>query len=305
MKRLLKWGSCSIAIPGAVLCFWGFLIGPNRLEETSEIGTIPNLPPEWEGKRVAFISDLQIGMWWNNKGTIKDAIAKLIRERPDITLVGGDFTENPSEDRDQIRDAVEIVSPLARSGLRTFAVLGNHDYSLVEREDPKREAPAKLLIRALEANGIPVLQNHARPVRLQEDGPALYVAGLGSRWAHEDSAKEAMRDVPSGAARIVFMHNPDSFPALPPGSAPLAVCGHTHGGQIRIPGTPQWSWLSIEKPGQAHADGWQPNYGAQGNHLYVNRGLGMSVVPLRINAEPEITWFTLTADAARTRAAGR
>ncbi len=305
MKRLLKWGLCSIAFLAAVLCVWGLLIGPKRLEERREIGAIPNLPPEWEGKRVAFIADLQIGMWWNNKGTIKDAIAKLIRERPDITLVGGDFTENPANDRDQIGDAVEIVTPLVRSGLRTFAVLGNHDYALVEREDSKKEALAKLLARTLEANGIPVLQNQARAVTLHGAGQPLYVVGLGSHWANEDSAKEAMRDVPPGAARIIFMHNPDSFPALPPGSAPLAISGHTHGGQIRIPGTPQWSWLSIEKPGQAHADGWQPNYGARGNRLYVNRGLGMSVVPIRINAEPEITWFTLTSDAARFRAAGR
>lgn len=93
-----------------------------------------------------------------------------------------------------------------------------------------------------------------------------------------------------------MMHNPDTFGRLPPSSAPLAVAGHTHGGQIRIPFTPEWSWITFKSEDEVHADGWIDDYGAPGNRLYVNRGIGFSVVPIRINAPPEITMFTLRSE---------
>ncbi len=295
MLKSLKWLSAAVVFLLFGLCLWGVLVGPRRLVETREVGSVANLPREWEGKRVAFISDLQIGMWWNNSETIKKAIQLLVLERPDIMLIGGDFTENPAEHREQISASVKMVAPLVQSGIRTFAVLGNHDYSMVEREDPKEIEPAERLSRELTKIGVAVLRNEARAVTLGSGGNPLYIVGLGSHWAGEDRPEQGIRAVPPNAPRIVFMHNPDTFPALPAHSAQLAICGHTHGGQIRLPFTPHWSWLTFEREGSVHADGWQPSYGAAGNSLYVNRGLGMSVVPLRINAEPEITWFTLTA----------
>lgn len=89
------------------------------------------------------------------------------------------------------------------------------------------------------------------------------------------------------------MHNPDTFDALPPGAAPLAVAGHTHGGQVRVPFFPEWSYLALVQGGEVHVDGWIDGFGEPGNRLYVNRGIGMSLVPLRVNAPPELTIFTL------------
>ena len=89
-----------------------------------------------------------------------------------------------------------------------------------------------------------------------------------------------------------MMHNPNSFEAFPAGSAPLAVAGHTHGGQVRLPGTPEWSWLTFVKEDEVHADGWIDGYGSPHNRLYVNRGIGFSGVPLRINCMPEVSLFT-------------
>ena len=93
------------------------------------------------------------------------------------------------------------------------------------------------------------------------------------------------------------MHNPDTFATVPTGAAPLAVAGHTHGGQLRIPFTPQWTWLTYLAEDRIHADGWIEDYGRAGNRLYVNRGIGFSQLPLRINCPPEITFFTLTRAA--------
>ena len=90
-----------------------------------------------------------------------------------------------------------------------------------------------------------------------------------------------------------MMHNRASFAAFPPQTAPLAVAGHTHGGQIRLPFTPQWSWISLVKGEEVYGDGLIKNYGEPGNKLYVNRGMGFSDIPMRINCPPEVTLFTL------------
>ncbi|MFB6373642.1 MAG: metallophosphoesterase, partial [Bradymonadaceae bacterium] len=96
-----------------------------------------------------------------------------------------------------------------------------------------------------------------------------------------------------GAHRFVTMHHPDTFAKFPAGTAPVTLAGHTHGGQIQLPGLPRWSWIALSKKDEVHADGWIPDYGKAGNDLYVNRGIGMSVVPMRINCVPEMTVMTL------------
>ncbi|MEC4806312.1 MAG: hypothetical protein SAJ12_20840 [Jaaginema sp. PMC 1079.18] len=106
-----------------------------------------------------------------------------------------------------------------------------------------------------------------------------------------------MAQVPQDRPRIALMHNPDSFEAFPPNTAPFAVAGHTHGGQIRLPYSPQWSWLALAKEDEVFADEWAKGYGAAGNNLYVNRGIGFSDIPIRINCAPEITFFTLRSRA--------
>ena len=90
-----------------------------------------------------------------------------------------------------------------------------------------------------------------------------------------------------------MMHNPATFAKLEPASAPLAVAGHTHGGQIRVPFLPEWSYLRLFQDDVVHTDGWIEGYGAGGNELFVNRGIGMSVLPIRINCSPAVSVFEL------------
>src|SRR5438477_266219 len=113
------------------------------------------------------------------------------------------------------------------------------------------------------------------------DGEPLYLVGIGPHLPHRDEPLGAIAGVPPGAARIVLMHNPASFPPLPPGSAPLALAGHTHGGQIRVPFKPGWGPARLTQPWPQYADGWIRGYGQPGNRLYVNRGVGFSHLPLR------------------------
>lgn len=83
----------------------------------------------------------------------------------------------------------------------------------------------------------------------------LYLVGVGAHWSNEDKPAVALAEVPDSAPRFVMMHHPESFALFPANSAPIVVAGHTHGGQIRLPFTPEWSWLTFTKEDRVHADG--------------------------------------------------
>ena len=283
-----------------LLLIYGVLIEPRLiLDVEQETAVIPHLPPEWDGQTVAAVADFQIGMWWANRGMMRRAIGEIIERRPAAALLLGDFIYQPDADPTELAsDVVELLRPLAESGIPTYAVLGNHDWAMDVENGTLNSTAARRVRQALDSLGIRVLHNES--VVLQREGAGatgaaapLYLAGIGSRWAGEDRPAAAVAGIPPATARIVFMHNPTSFVELPANAAPVAIAAHTHGGQIRIPYTPSWSWISIVGKGETRADGWIDGYGAPGNRLYVNRGIGFSDVPVRINCAPEVTILTL------------
>lgn len=278
-----------------ILIIWG-LIEPYFIDVEEETAIIPNLPPAWEGKSVAQLTDFQVGMWFDNTNTARRSVEKLVEKRPAAVLISGDFIyhslPNASE---EIGKVTEIIQPLIDENIPTYAVLGNHDYS---HKPPKPEL-GEQVETALEKIGVKVLQNEAIEINsptVKSENEGLYLVGIGSPIAKNENVSEALKQVSNNAPRIVMMHNPKSFAAFPPNTAPLAVAGHTHGGQIRIPFMPQWSWISLVKNEEVYGDGWIKDYGSQGNRLYVNRGIGFSDVPIRINCPPEVTIFTLRSE---------
>lgn len=294
-----------------LLLIWG-LLEPYTIDTEEEVAEIPNLPAAWKGQRVALLADWQIGMWLGNTSTIRRIVEQLIEEHPALVLIAGDFVYHAGEDpTEEIRKAVEIVRPLVEAGIPTYAVLGNHDYGMDAKNAPEEQQLALKVYADLEAAGVQMLKNETAGLPLPRNRNQteaktggelpLYLVGIGDHWPNEDRPIFAVAQVPRGAARLVFMHNPDSFEPLPPGTAPLAMAGHTHGGQVRLPFLPEWSWMTFAKEDKVHVDGWISGYGQQGNKLYVNRGIGFSIIPLRINCPPEITFFTLQplADVSR------
>lgn len=288
-----------------LLLLWGVAVEPRLVDRQEQTGHVPGLPSGWEGRRVGLISDLQVGMWLANTDTVERAVGLLVNERPDVVLLAGDFLygASPSNSQGQIETMVGLVRPLARAGIPTYAVLGSHDYSMGST-DPINEKSAQTASRlrdAFEALGIRVLDNVAIPLAPPAGGAGdpLYLVGIGSRGAEEDQPAAAVGQVPAGSARLVFMHNPESFAEIPSGAAPLALAGHTHGGQVRLPFLTEWSWLSLVRAGEVYRDpsGWVDRYGQPGNRLYVNIGIGFSLVPIRINARPEVTLVTLRGAA--------
>jgi predicted MPP superfamily phosphohydrolase len=302
MKKI-KYALLSLlGLIGAIL-IWG-LLEPYLIDVEPQVAAIPGLPAAWEGQKVAVIGDWQVGMWLDNTPTIHRIVQRLVKERPAIALIIGDFIYSPGKNpSEEISKAIELVRPLPASGIPTYAVLGNHDYGMKAKDAPPNVTLATKVAESLEATGVQVLKNEAvalmpsqnpsQPSARRDRNALLYLVGIGAHWPNQDKPAVALAEVPDSAPRFVMMHNPESFALFPANTAPVAVAGHTHGGQIRLPFTPEWSWLTFIKEDQVHADGWIDGYGKPGNHLYVNRGIGFSILPIRINCPPEITLFTL------------
>lgn len=290
----------------AVALAWG-LVEPYLVDVERREFDLPALPDAWEGQRVAVIADLQVGMWLGNTWTIERIVRRIVEERPAAALIAGDFVYHASDRPQLARRAADLLRPLTDAGIPTYAVLGNHDYAMPTKEDPEDAELADTVRTELEEVGIQVLENDA--LRLPSPGggagDALHLVGIGAHVPGRDRPEAALADLPPDAARLVLLHHPNSFEAIPPGTAPLAFAGHTHGGQVRVPFTPDWTWMTYAEDDLVHADGFDDDFGGEGNELYVNRGIGFSVAPLRLNCPPELTLFTLrrqqgsAADAAR------
>lgn len=279
-----------------VLLVWG-LLEPYIIDEQVYEVALPALPASWEGQQVAVIADLQVGMWLDNTPTVRRIVSRLLEQQPALVLIAGDFIYHPGKDgADEIKEAVALVRPLAEAGIPTYAVLGNHDYRMPTEQASKDVALAETLSAALKVAGIRVLHNEAVSLAgASGDAAPLYLVGIGPHIPREDDPQAALAELPAAAPRLAFMHHPESFKVFPKGAAPLAASAHTHGGQFSIPFTPAWTWMSYTREDEVHADGWIQGYGAAGNRLYINRGVGFSVVPLRLGAPPELTLFTLVS----------
>jgi uncharacterized protein len=323
MRKIIAYAASALLALMIPIMLWGVLIEPGLIDQPEWTVEIPGLPASWNGREIALMADLQIGMWLGNTDTVRRIVDRLIQRKPAAVLIAGDFIYHPTEDEpeevreefepsdyredalEQIRQAVDLIRPLTEAGIRVYAVLGNHDYGMETESAVALPWVADLVANSLSKIGVQLLDNRA--VLIEPPGAAaagdrspdlpFYLVGIGAHLPRHDDQKSALAEVPAAAARVVFMHNPASFERIPSGQAPLALAAHTHGGQVRLPFLPEWTWLSYVKGEKIHADGWIDGYGRPGNRLYVNRGIGFSKVPIRINCRPELTIFTLRSQS--------
>ena len=211
--------------------------------------------------RVALISDYHVGLF-NRPHFLERVVDRLNAMPLDAVLIAGDHLSKPD------RPLSELLAPLARLRHPAFSVPGNHDES--RPGPPVRDE----LRRALLAVGVtPVEYRHVVRERFT-------LVGLGDHFAHRDGIEPVLA-APADKPRIVLMHNPDSAMALPPGSAALALAGHTHGGQIRIPLLYRYA-IPCAYPFDRglHTFGPVPTF--------VTSGLGETGVPMRFLNPPVI-----------------
>ena len=230
--------------------------------------TYAGVPP----LRIAYASDFHAGPTTDPE-VIEHACAALVAAAPDVLLFGGDFvTFAPHEVDDLATVLGTIPAPLGR-----FAVLGNHDWMA----DPHHIADS------LEAAGIGVLTN--RNVRLPSPYNHIWICGLDDHWCGQPDARSAFAG--ADGFRIVLMHAPSGILDIGDHRFELAFCGHTHGGQIALPGG-----KPLVLPNGALSRRYsRGRYDLpRGGTLVVSVGVGCAVVPIRTHTDPEIVVCTVT-----------
>jgi predicted MPP superfamily phosphohydrolase len=224
--------------------------------------------------RLGFASDFHAGGMTDNR-ILAEACSALTAMQPDVLLFGGDFVSVRGGDIERIAPRLaDIPAPLGK-----FAVLGNHD---LHADHERVEA-------ALEDAGIRVLTN--RNVRLPEPFGDVVICGLDDATAGNPRADLALDGV--SGTRIVLMHSPDALHAIGDREFDLALCGHTHGGQIALP----WGTPIIVPGGRLSRRYCRGRYQVgcnEANALLVSHGVGCSALPLRLFAAPEVHLCLIT-----------
>jgi predicted MPP superfamily phosphohydrolase len=238
---------------------------------------LPLLPPGTPPLRLGFASDLHLGPT-TPPALLRAAAEALAEARLDLLLMGGDYVfldANPTKARALADWAAAIPARLGR-----FAVWGNHD--LWTRHD--------LLEEALSAIGVRWLVNEG--LRLPDPYGDIGLFGLDDPWTGAPDPAAALAPLSGCAVRIGLAHAPDALPLLPPGAASVLLCGHTHGGQLALPGG-----RPLYVPGHAGQRWPWGRHEVEGTTLLVSRGLGGVEIPMRAHAPPDVWVVDLHARA--------
>lgn len=276
--------------------------------------TIPvaGLPPYASGLRVLHISDIH----YRPKTPITSSLLRRVKAwcdelEPDLVCLTGDFVESDAD----VEALLDELCPL-KSRHGCYAVFGNHDFSrkldppeppayqmralLADvlgkpwhrkaRKDPQSNDVGRIAAAMCE-RGIRILRNAS--ARIELPGGSLYVAGVDDPQQRRHDVGRALRAVPPDAPLLLLAHSYDVLPSVKGAARPLLVlCGHTHGGQIRIPGMKPL--LTHTRLHLADARGLLCY---EGTPLYVTTGLSASI-PLRFGCRPEVALLTLVRKAA-------
>lgn len=225
---------------------------------------------------MALLADLHVGSpYWG-----LERLAALVDEtnqlQPDLVLLGGDYLINGVKFGTWV-DPESIAHVLG--GLHaprgSVAVLGNHDWW----------NGGHRVRRALEANGIVVLENQVHAVT--QMGSRFFIVGLADALTRHPDLAGTVAQISEGEPFIVLAHEPDVFSQVD-ARASLTLAGHTHGGQVWLPLLGRLVVPSLY--GQRYAAG---HVVESGRHLFVTSGIGTSIFPIRFGVPPEVALLEL------------
>lgn len=286
-------GYALVAQGEAALTMYWMLSEPLSIERLSI--AIADLPAQLSGTKLVQLSDFHYDGLRLSEQQLLEVIHLSNQENPDLVLLTGDYV---TDDPNPILD-LALKLKLLKSKLGIYACLGNHDIYYPHSRATVTEALTK--------EGITVLWNAiATPW-----GPEFPLVGLADFWSREFKPDIVLEQISEETPRLVLSHNPDTAAILRQWRVDLQLSGHTHGGQIVVPGlgpapvvlekikksTPRrfQAWIPFLQECTNVAKNWQ---WAQGwhqvgrNQLYVNRGLG-TYFPGRFCCPPELTVITL------------
>jgi predicted MPP superfamily phosphohydrolase len=272
VTRRRFWRRAALGAAGATLAGGTYpLLEAKWCRLTRRTVEVPRLPASFRGLSVAYLSDLHHGPYVG-LDYINRAIDWTNSLRPDLVLLGGDYV---SYHRRYIGPVCEAMGRL-KAPLGRFAVLGNHD----------TWEGGSVCRAELDRAGLELLAN--RGVCLRRGGDRLQIAGVGDLWTDEPDLGRALQDAREGDAAIVLSHNPDFAEYARDPRVSLMLSGHTHGGQVVVPGV--GALVLPSRFGRKYAGGLVQ---APAYPVYVGRGVGTSGPPVRFYCRPEIVLLTL------------
>ena len=247
-----------------------------QLDTKEETYVSPWLPPAFDGFTVAYLSDIHYGTLFS-EARVRALVRRVNALEADVVLLGGDYGENPD-------GAVEFfrLQPGFQAKLAVLAAMGNHDRSETDGNLP-------LLQAVMRADGVIPLVNEAYFV--SRDGKKLAFAAPDDFAMGEPDIKRLEKLCRDADFTIFFPHNPDTLPLsyleCPQPFFQLALCGHTHGGQVAVCGR-SIKYSSIY--GRRYLSGW---FREKEVDIMVSNGVGTTGYPVRLGARPQMHLLTL------------
>ena len=267
-KRRILIG-CALITAAAVFCIWQ----NNALTVSKYEYETQKVNGHFDGYVICQISDLHNKMFGKDQGRL---LKRIRNEKPDLIVITGDIIDG---NHTHVETALSLAASLPDIA-PAYYVTGNHEY---------RVAPRVLdaLLRGLEQSGIEILDNDAREISYENDG--FYLLGLDDNSLTDKTLEHLVSDLDKNRLQILLAHEPQNFEKYAETGVDLVFSGHAHGGQIRIPFVG-----GLVAPDQ----GFFPKYTCgiykyKQTEMLVSRGLGNSILPVRVFNRPEIVILTL------------
>jgi len=243
-----------------------------------------NLPKSFDGFRIAQLTDLH-SSHIVPLSYLREVVEQVKRSKPNLVVVTGDLVTHTLE---FVAGVCDLLGELPAAGIPTVATFGNHDYDIGSSSrgglDGQMTAVADALEARLTDNKVSVLRNRAMPLR-HDDG-RVWIVGLEDLWSGRFSPQIAFAGVRADEPIIALSHNPDTAEELDAYGAQWTLAGHTHGGQVRVPGV---GALILNVQNKTYDQG---QFALPRSTLYVSRGVGY-LMKARLFCRPEVPTFVL------------
>ncbi|MHC5064475.1 MAG: metallophosphoesterase [Planctomycetota bacterium] len=255
-----------------------YIPGRRILNKLSQRGTelrevevsLQSAHSDLDGYCIAFISDVHVGSFMDEVD-LHRIFARIGEHEPDLVCLGGDLINTQAKELLAFTKPIESIRPTHG----VYAVPGNHEHSWGAGMDHWRQT--------MEGMGVTALFNQGN--RIENGAGGFWLCGVDDLCEGNPDLDAALQGRNSDDPVILLSHNPDYYVEAAAKAVDLTIAGHTHGGQILFFG---WTPLGHSRHGY-----WKGLHSNGRSALYVSRGVGVSILPLRLGARPEISILRL------------
>ena len=282
-RAFLKWGAAAGVV--STLSLTGHGIAEAYSEPRIERFDFchPSLRGLRETVTLIHVTDIHFGLFFGSKELIR--LVELFNAiDADAVLITGDIFHSS---RSPLEHAIPTLQGLKKRSLGNFAVLGNHDFYAGESRSS----------RCIEEAGLTLLRDQWTVLELA--GARILLGGMDdpkSNWLWGSEAPNFRSFIqaqpPGEGLRLLMSHRPIVLPYAASEGVHLVLAGHTHGGQMIVPAPGIERGVSLARAFSLYTHGW---YRQGPSRMYLNRGVGLTFMPWRINCPPEIAVIRLKA----------